>query len=206
MAAGNGSWETWGRSDTVTVAAASTPSEDSQSLDLSVQVHSNSALELFWNSPGIPDTFFKVQRNGERVMLGFFDDGLQPGIRYDYSILIVDAAGNVLQTESISATTQGGAEGTNNPAAGSLMLSGEGYSQTAIELFWNSDGVDASGTAAYQIYLDGRLIGESYGRSLFIDTLSAGTAYEFSIGATDKQGIEVLSNVVVLDTCEVDTP
>ncbi len=210
VATGSGSWETWGRSDTVTVASATSPSADSQSLDLSAQVYSTSALELFWSSPGNPDTFFEVQRNGEQVSLGaqrsFFDDGLQPGTRYDYSILVVDAAGNVLQTEQISATTQGGVNETDNSSENTLKLNGEVYSQSAVELFWNTDGLNAGSTTAVQIYLDGRLSGESYGKSLFIDTLSAGTAYEFTVAVTDEQGIETVSNVIVLETNPVDTP
>ena len=136
----------------------------------------------------------------------FFDDGLKSGTEYDYSILVVDAAGNVLQTELISATTQGAAGGNHQPAAGKLELTGEVYSQSAIEIFWNTADLDTSATTACQIYLNGRLIGESYGRSLFVDSLAADTAYEFSIAMVDAQGTEVLSNAVVLNTYLVDTP
>ena len=173
-----------------------------------------SIQHLRWSFSGtVPEYrthFLEVQRNGERLRLGvqrsYFDDELQPGTRYDYSILVVDAAGNVLQTAQISATTQGDANGADNASENTVELTGDVYSQSALELFWNTDGLDESSTTAVRIYLDGRLIGESYGRSLYIESLSSGTAYEFFVAVTDEQGIERLSNVIVLETYPVDTP
>lgn len=69
--------------------------------DLSGQVYSNSAVEIFWQPATSNDsivTGYEVKRNGELVHsfdgLSFFDEGLNAGVEYTYNVRAIDANGD----------------------------------------------------------------------------------------------------------------
>jgi len=76
--------------------------------DLSGQVYSNSALEIFWQ-PAVSNnsivTGYEVKRNGELVHafdgLSFFDEGLNAGVEYTYNVRAIDANGDAGVYQSV---------------------------------------------------------------------------------------------------------
>lgn len=65
----------------------------------------------------------------------------------------------------------------------------ESYSSTSAELFWDRV-EDPDSITAYRVYLDGALLQEVPGPSLFLDGLDPGGSYTFSFTAVDALGNE----------------
>ncbi len=213
VATGEGSWETWGRSATVSVAESVTASDGPK---VTAQVYSDSALELFWNDGGIAGLSFEVQRNGQLQIIldgrSYFDDGLAAGTRYNYTITAINAAGDVVWEQGVSTSTLGGSanqvlnDGSGNTGDISLNLTAKAYSQSAIELFWNNDQLDAGSSYSFSVYQNGELVKVTDGRSHFIEGLTAGTQYQMSVIATDAASSQAVSNAVDVTTYAVDNP
>ena len=173
VATGEGTWETWGRSATVSVEGSSDPVAPT----VTAQVYSTSALEIFWTDGGTEGLSFEVNRDDQLQTIldgrSFFDDGLAAGTRYNYTVTAIDAAGDVVWQQGVSANTFGAAATTGDSGISndvSLNLNAKAYSQSAIELFWNDDQLDASSTYQFSVYQNGELV-----RSLMVAvTLSKG--------------------------------
>ncbi|MEE9334455.1 MAG: fibronectin type III domain-containing protein [Granulosicoccaceae bacterium] len=209
VATGEGTWETWGRSATVTVEGSSEPVAPT----VTAQVYSTSALEVFWNDGGIQGLSFEVNRDDQLQIItdgrSYFDDSLNAGTRYNYRVTAINAAGDVVWQQGVSVNTLGGAAntGVNNVSSDiSLNLTAKAYSQSAIELFWNVDQLDASSTYQFSVYQNGELVKLTDGRSHFIEGLTAGTEYQMSVIATDAASVEAVSNAVNVTTYPVDRP
>lgn len=209
VATGEGTWETWGRSDTVSVSVANA-NPPASSTALTSQVYSSSAIELFWDVASDSAVSFEVRRNDQLLTIGdgrsYYDDGLNAGTRYNYTVTAVNAAGDEVWTRGVSVTTLGGS--ANNTVAiadiASIGLRAETYSQSAIEIFWNTDLLDASQTYSFDVFLNGRLIKTTDGKSYFKEGLTAGTEYQFSVTAVDGNDNIVLSDEIRVKTYEVD--
>lgn len=208
VATGDGSWQTWGRSNAVTVSDdANTGSPaSSASIDLSGEVYSGTALELFWVADNA--VRMEIRRNDQLVARisgqSYFDDSLSPGTQYIYSLTALDSQGVVAATESITLTTAvDPTSNANIPAVGgALNLRGEVYSQSAVELFWNSLQMD--GAVSYEIFRGSDVQAIVDGRSLFIEGLSAGTGYDFVVNGLDATGATVASESIRLSTNPID--
>ena len=219
VATGNGSWETWGRSATVQVessagasSGADAPSADDASADdasaeLYAEVYSRTALELFWARRSAGSSF-EVRRDGALLTVrdgpSYFDDGLQPGTEYQYTITEIGSSGDVQAEASISVTTRGDG-GDSSADSVELPLYGEVYSQSAAELFWNTDAI-GGGSYQFDVYQEGVLIGQTDGRSFFIDGLSSGTTYIYKVLGMNENGDSFESNEFFLATFAPDTP
>jgi len=90
--------------------------------NLSAQVYSSTAAELFWDraTDDVLVSGYDVYRNDEKIVTNrdatsFFDDTLQPGQRYDYSVVAVDNDGNRSEFTNVTVNTPG------NPADGSII-------------------------------------------------------------------------------------
>ncbi len=210
VATGEGSWETWGRSETVTVelsagtdAAGENNStvDASNELNLTVQVYSSSAVELFWNTDAARELSFEVRRNNELLTVSdgqsFFEEGLQAGSEHQYAITAINPAGDVVATQNIAATTYGDALSLTAPAL--ITATAEVYSQSALELFWNATDVNQ-----FDVYQDGQLLGQTDGKSYFIENLTTDTEYEFVVKGVDFNGNNVESNTQRVKTYAPD--
>ena len=210
VATGTGPWPTWGRSDTVQVESGgdSTGSTDGSTVALSAEVYSGTALELFWTR--IADgSSFEVRRDGSLLTTGdgasYFDDGLQPGTEYLYTVTAIDSSGNVVAEESISVTTRGEGGGGVSAGASDLPLTGQVYSQSAIELFWNTDSL-GEGNFQFDVFQEGMLIGQTDGRSFYIENLDSDTESVYRVVGTNESGQSVMSEEISLATFPADNP
>lgn len=83
-------------------------------MNLSVQVYSSSALEVFWDRSTDADGFvvaYELYRDGQPYSSAqgnsYFDEGLSPGTTYTYSVIAVDNLANEsARSASIEATTR----------------------------------------------------------------------------------------------------
>ena len=203
VATGEGTWETWGRSATVNVAGSIKPTAPT----VTAQVYSSSALELFWSDTSESGLSFEVRRDDKLQTIidgrSYFDDGLEAGRRYNYTVTAFNAAGDPVWEQGVSASTLGG---TVNPGRDgfSLNVSAKTYSQSAVELFWNDDLLDASSSYQFNVYQNGELVTTTNGRSHFIEGLTAGTQYQMLVVATDVASSDAVSKEVSVTTYPVD--
>ena len=206
------SWQAWGRSQTVTVAATGTPSNggNDSALQLSAQIYSDTALEIFWVSNDANALTFEVRRDDQLLTTNdgrsYFDNSIQAARQYNYTVTAVNAAGNALATDTVSVSIDGTPTDSSPATNGGLNLSGQAYSQSAIELFWSTDQLATGVSYQFEVYLDSVLLGTTDGRSFFRENLTAGTANEFFVIALDDAGVAVLTESVVVTTRAVDTP
>lgn len=166
--------------------------------DLSAAVYSSSAIELFWNADPVafPNTLsFLIYRDdelvGETDGRSFFDEGLTPGTSYEYQVeYLLDSVS--AQSDSITVTTNGTA-----PAAAVLMVTGEVYSSSAVELFWTPS---SEGAVAYRIERDGDVLDTRDGRSFFEAGLDAATRYDYTVSELNASGDVLASANLTLVT------
>lgn len=213
VSTGPGSWESWGRSDTVTVdpasmqAGGSTQSGSALSTRLSIQVYSATALELFWTSDESAGLSFEVRRDNQLLTISegrsYFDDALQAGTHYTYRVTGINAAGDAVTSERLSATTLGGPVNPL-PGMGGLGLTAQIYSQSAIELFWNKSSPTIDSTNRFEIYLGSERLATTNGRSFFIEGLAPDADYAFAVVALDSSSTPILSESVTLRTFGMD--
>ncbi len=211
VATGTGTWQSWGRSATVQVESGDGSADGSAdataflSGELSAEVYSGTALELFWTRTAAGSSY-EVRRDGSLLTVGdgssFFDDRLQPGTEYRYTVTAIDSAENVLAEASISVTTRGA--GGSSSTAG-LPLTGEVYSQSAIELFWNTDSL-GDGNYQFDIYQEGVLIGQTDGSSFYIENLSSGSDFVYRVVGMNESGQSVMSDEISVATFPADNP
>ncbi|MBX2883688.1 MAG: fibronectin type III domain-containing protein, partial [Granulosicoccus sp.] len=122
--------------------------------------------------------------------LSFFDEGLMPDTSYIYQVLSYDSEGRRSSAVSIELVTRsggaGGATSANGPGAVE-SLSGQVYSSTAVEIFWQPP-ADADATTVYEVFRDDELVLATDGRSYFDSSLSAGTTYAYAVRAVSGDG------------------
>lgn len=208
VATGSGSWESWGRSDTVTVTTNTNSNENSSALQLTAQVYSSSALELFWVNPDAVSLNYEVRRNDELLSItdgqSYFDDSLDAGTQYIYRVVAFDAEGNEVTSGDISASTLGNSGENMTGSAGSISLTAQAYSQSAIELFWNTSQLDANSTYRFEVHLNGQILGTTDGRSYFTENLNADTDYEFFVTTLNSGGAAVGTESTLIRTFPAD--
>lgn len=207
------------RSNIVTIAQAgqSDPSIPSRPVidilptapaNLSAQVYSASTAELFWDraSPGENIISYDIDRDGVRIGstdgTSFMDGARLDGQRHIYSVTAIDRS-DLRSTTSVVTTEAFHLQGdTESPNDGStLPLTGLVYSSTAIELFWNTDGLSTPTLSRFEVLQNGARVTTSDGRSYFSDTLSPGTPYRFQLVGLDASGTQIVrSNELMLTT------
>jgi hypothetical protein len=214
VATGEGSWETWGRSETVSVTAAL----DTAALDnspvaastLASQVYSSTAIELFWDKASDSEVSYEVRRDDQLLTVNdgrsYYDEGLSPGTRYNYNVTALNTAGDTLWTQGASVSTLGGSTDNTTAVMGTarIELRAETYSQSAVEIFWNTDLLDASRIYNFDVYFNGQLVKTTDGRSYFQEGLTAGTDYQFSVTAVASDSSIATSDEITVRTYEVD--
>ena len=91
-------------------ATASTEALDAE-LNLRIAVYSTTAAELFWDASAQSDRRYQISRNGvvldETGGTSFFDNTLQPGLDYTYSVLTIDPFGTIYRPAQVNFSTAG---------------------------------------------------------------------------------------------------
>lgn len=150
---------------------------------LTGEVYSSTSIELFWNRAANPNVRYNIFRDGELIRenspaISQFDAGLTPGTTYTYGVAAI-LDGNTVASSAIELTTP--SDGTE-PVIGLIappVLTGEVYSSTAVELFWNRSELPG---VTYSIFRDGELIREdSPAASQFDSGLAPGTTYVYFV-------------------------
>lgn len=208
VATGEGSWESWGRSETVTVETSPTSSDGAASMQLSAQVYSSTALELFWMNTTAVDLSYEIRRDDQLLSItdgrSYFDDAVEAGMQYEYTLVGTDASGDVVTTSSVSVSTNGNSANNDQTTSGGLGLTGQTYSQSAIELFWNTNQLESNSAYQFEIYLNAELVETTNGRSFFVDNLSADTEYQFFVITLGSDGSALATESTVVRTLAPD--
>lgn len=170
--------------------SASTP--PTATLPIEGLVYSSTALEIFWDYATLDQTPVSVEvyRNDGLIAShdgrSQFQEGLTPGSDYDFRVIALDGAGDVVAEGSIELSTHD--DGGNPSQDGVSDLSGLVYSTSALEIFWQPP-ADESGWFEYQVLRNGEQIAMHDGRSHFESGLQADTAYRYEVIAVDEQGV-----------------
>jgi len=178
--------------------AGGSNSPPSSPQQLSGQAHSSTAIEISWNpstdSDGNVDKY-EIYRNGEfghRTQgQSWWQEGLTPATTYSYQVYAIDNdGGRSAASNTLTVTTQGGGGGqdTDNGLPTSPVVSGQAYSQTAIEIQWTAS-TDSNGSVEkYGVYRDGEFSHYTLGRSWWQEGLTRNTEYRYEVVALDNEG------------------
>lgn len=147
---------------------------------------------------------YRIYRDGQLVVTldapPYQDKRLTTGIKYCYTVLAVDAAGNASDAQKPPSCV--------TPQDSVLPQPPQGLATTRVgardmDLIWSASADDV-GVEKYNIYRNGELVGEPT-RVTFKDTgLSPGTAYTYLVYAVDAAGNISLSSVSLKVTTAAD--
>jgi len=174
-------------------------------LGFRAEIYSENAGELFWDrlDTSVP-VRYELARNdrflGEFDATSFFDPDLQPGVRYDYSIVAVGPASLRSNAAFVTFITPGVASGAPIEADLTFEVEHLVYSSTALELFWPAFERSDSTGFRYDVYRDGELVSVVDGKSYFTEGLVAGQTYNFQIFVFDSRNEPVASSRTVTIT------
>jgi len=160
--------------------------------DLRGEVYSSTAVEIFWTAgPGHDaTTTYEIYRDDELVEnrsgRSYFDSSLASGTRYDYSVIAVSGDGESERT-SISLTTSSSGTPPTDSGKPSIVasLTGEVYSNTGAEIFWEP-ATDDGWIVGYEIYRDDNFLEIRNGRSYYDDAIQADVAHIYTVIAVDN--------------------
>lgn len=102
----------------------------------------------------------------------------------------------------ISVTMVGGDSGDGAGPTGVADLSGQVYSSSAVEIFWQPAVSTDSIVTGYEVKRNGELVTSIDGLSFFDDHLDAGVEYTYNVRAIDANGNAGMYETVVLRTNE----
>ena len=135
----------------------------------------------------------------------YFDNQLSAGTTYAYRLVHL-SDGQVTGQRTLNLQTRGTSEGATaaavveNSSSSELKLNGLVYSRTALELQWDRSDEEASASYLYNVYQDGELVASSDALSFFIDGLTSGQTYRFSVQVLNGNGETVDSDETALTT------
>ena len=164
--------------------------------EVTFEVYSGTAAELFWRRPA-RRLIYTVVRDGTLLYEGdatsFFDDGLEPGRTYAYDVQASDFQGGVSPITRVTLTTRGGEGGDQGggtppetgPVRAPAGLRATVYSVSAAELFWERR--PAPGPA-YEVSRDGAVLGTTDGTSFFDDAIPSIGRYRYEVVAIGPDG------------------
>ena len=157
--------------------------------------YSDTAAELFWER-STSDTggmIYTVTKNGETIYTGdalsLFDNSLETGLEYNYTLIVSDPSGSTSSPVSVSFTSDGLAPVRQQPNAPTGVRA-DVYSSSALELFWTRVNTE---TLVYEVIQDGVSLGTTDGTSFYISSgVQRGPIYNFEIIAqrNDSSGIQ----------------
>ncbi len=109
-----------------------------------------------------------------------------------------------VQDFTVNITNDGTGTDTQAPSAPSNVVASN-ITQTSLTLTWNAS-TDNVAVTEYEIYQDGNNVATTNTTSFEVTSLTAATAYTFSIKAKDAAGNEATSNTINITTEETSTP
>jgi chitodextrinase len=159
---------------------------------LKVLGRTTTAITLAWD-PATDDVGiagYRISRNGQQVgespSPGYTDNGLTMNTTYSYTVIAVDAAGNVSQPSATASGVTLKVPDTKKPSV-PTRLHVTGRSTSSIVLAW-SPSVDDIGVTAYQIFRNGTQVGSVVGTRFRDSGLRSKTTYTYQIRAVDAAG------------------
>jgi hypothetical protein len=164
---------------------------------LSASATSSTTVALNWTAAtdNVAVTGYRVYRDGTQVAttagLSWTDTGRSPNTTYAYEVRAVDAATNVGDPASASATTPPVVD-TTAPTAFSLSASKKGKN---VGLAWSASTDPESGVASYRVFRNGTLVATTTARSLNDKPVGRGT-FSYVVQAVNGAGLTTSSNTV----------
>jgi chitodextrinase len=159
---------------------------------LKVLGRTTTAITLAWD-PATDDVgiaAYRISRNGQQVgespSPGYTDNGLTMNTAYSYTVVAVDAAGNVSQPSATASGVTLKVPDTKKPSVPTRVRV-TGRSMSSIVLAW-SPSVDDIGVTAYQIFRNGTQVGSVVGTRFRDSGLRSKTTYTYQIRAVDAAG------------------
>jgi chitodextrinase len=147
---------------------------------------------------------YQVQRDGTTIGttsdLAYTDSQAAPGMTYTYTVVAEDEAGNRGQPASATVTTPPDISPPSAPGIPSATANAAG-----VQLTWGAAGDDV-GVAAYQVWRDGTLIGQTTGLTYQDPAVSPATTYGYSVAAVDAAGNTGPAVTVRVTTPAADHP
>jgi chitodextrinase len=124
--------------------------------------------------------------------------GLTASTTYNFYIVATDAAGNTSVASNTANVTTLTPADTSSPTT--VTLSASGITTSSTNLSWTA-ATDNIGVAGYNVYQNGILKTTTSATALTVSGLTASTAYNFYIVATDAAGnVSVASNTANMTT------
>ena len=182
--------------------------------NLRVSGRTTTAITLAWE-PATDDVGvagYRISRNGQQVgespAPGYTDNGLATNTTYNYTVVSVDAAGNVSAPSATASAVTLKVPDIKKPATPTRVRV-TGRSTTAIVLAW-APSSDDIGVTAYQVFRNGSQIATVTGTRLRDSGLSPKTAYTYQVRALDAagnaSGLSARVRAVTLTTPDTTAP
>lgn len=175
-------------------------------------VQTTNTVELRWNaaSDNVGVSHYDIYRNGVKVQTvtgtSVVDTGLEANTSYTYTVMAVDAAGNVSkESAAITVTTKPiPVDDTTAPTA-PTSLHTMGQTTSTINLMWNAS-TDNVGVKHYEVYRNGVKVQTVTGTMATDSGLQPNTEYTYYVKAVDAAGnVSDASNSITVKTKEQPT-
>jgi len=173
------------------------------SLELDSKIYSNTQAEITWAPPNRARTY-NIYRNGAlyRELVGgvtasLYEPALLSGEPYTYRVEAFDGCDELIISAETTLNTADGVTPPDNSVQRLVIALAE-YSKTSAELSWNA----VASATNYDIYDGNSFLGNSDGRSLFIDDLVPGNDRLFRVEARDAAGNLVDQTTRVINTAD----
>ena len=166
--------------------------------NLSIQVYSSTAAELFWQ----PSTFIdrnEIRRNGVLITTrsggatrSFYDDTREPGRTYTYEVTAFNGGGQGSATigdNDTPITTDGEIQTGTTGISGDFPVQLAVYDAQSFELSWDR----IAGAASYRLQRDGQTVQESNGISRYVAGINSSVTFSYTLAALDASGNTILS-------------
>jgi len=168
------------------------------------------ALSWTASTDNVAVTGYKVYRGGVLVASPatpyYVDTGLTNGTAYSYKVAAVDGSGNAsAQSGAVSATPVAAVvPDTTAPSAPGSLVGTPGTGSASLTWTASTDNVGVTG---YKVYRGGVLVGSPVGPSYTDTGLTNGTAYLYTVKATDAAGnLSAASNQVSVTPGDTQAP
>ena len=151
------------------------------------------SLTLSWtaSTDDVGVVMYQIRRDGATAANTFGTTsatitGLTPSTQYSFTVLAMDAAGNLSLASAALVVTTAAAPDTVPPSVPTGLVA-SGATTSSITLSWAaaSDNVAVTG---YDVLSSGAVVASSADTSATVTGLSAGTSYAFSVRAKDGAG------------------
>ncbi len=166
--------------------------------------------ELSWSAStdNIGVTGYRIFQNGTQVGntagTSYTVNGLSENTSYTFTVLAVDAAGNISAAGNTMNVTTTLANDSEPPSA-VTTLAAAGTTTTGTELSWSAS-TDNIGVTGYRVFQNGTQIGNTAGTSYTADGLTENTSYTFTVLAFDAAGnVSAAGNTINVTTQESGT-